>query len=119
MSYIKFCHWLAKNSLNASVKLPVKIAILDTGIDAGNAYIKTRWPPPTNGRDLKVFDKYYTDFLDTTAGPDDNDGHGTHIAGLLLRFAPNAHLYVARIANTRREFVNDVQFSSKIRSVCI
>jgi hypothetical protein len=117
MSYIKFCHWLAKNSPNSSVRSPVKVAILDTGIDAGNAYIRTKWPPSISAGDGNVSQRYYTDFVNTTSGPDDNDGHGTHIAGLMLRFAPNAHLYVARIANTRTQFVNDTQFSSKVRDV--
>lgn len=29
----------------------------------------------------------------------DEEGHGTHIAGLVLEYAPDAHLYVANVAN--------------------
>lgn len=34
----------------------------------------------------------------TPKSTSDDSGHGTHIAGLLLDFAPNSELYIAKIA---------------------
>ncbi|OAQ58684.1 subtilase family domain-containing protein [Pochonia chlamydosporia 170] len=64
----------------------VRIAVLDTGIDLQNTWIDGEsrrircWPA---GEDHK-----------------DNDGHGTHVAYLLLRLAPNALLRVCKVSNT-------------------
>lgn len=71
----------------ASKDKRIKIAILDTGIDMSNDWIKQRkgriqcWPA---GSDC-----------------DDKDGHGTHVAHLLLRLAPHAHLRICKVSRTR------------------
>lgn len=71
---------------------PVKIAILDTGLDMTHRDVEARvanirgtcnW---TNGR------------VDDTNIMDCN-GHGTHTAGLILDYAVDAELYVAKIAD--------------------
>jgi hypothetical protein len=71
---------------------PVKIAILDTGLDMTHPDVEARlaniretcnW---TNGRS---YDKNIADC----------NGHGTHTAGLILDYAADAELYVAKIAD--------------------
>jgi hypothetical protein len=65
----------------------IKIAILDTGVDVNNTWISQNlgrircWPD--------------------NAQCDDRDGHGTHVAHLLLRLAPHAHLRVAKVSSSR------------------
>ncbi|KAG4438022.1 hypothetical protein IFR05_006481 [Cadophora sp. M221] len=61
--------------------------VLDTGIDLTNTWISQRagriqrWPV---GEDCE-----------------DKDGHGTHVAHLLLRLAPHAQLHISKICKTR------------------
>lgn len=70
----------------------VKIAILDTGIDMDHQDVEARcehikgkydW---TSERPNRVIDQH---------------GHGTHTANLVMDYAPDAELYVAKIARTK------------------
>jgi len=139
--FIPSCKLLYVNSKAASRTCPVKVAIFDTGIDATNGFIKTRWPinlTAAENQSLKAmndeverekfwevkeplrreeFPTFYYDLLDNPSAPEDNDGHGTHIAGLILRFAPNAHLYVYRIGNTRKTINGDAKFADRVAAV--
>jgi hypothetical protein len=79
-----------------------RIAILDTGIclpeeakDLGytNRIIKTKsWLGDNT-----------TDDPELRLGDRDLDGHGTHAAGLLLKVAPEAEIYVARVFKGKKE----------------
>ncbi|KAI0379221.1 pfs domain-containing protein [Hypomontagnella monticulosa] len=71
----------------------VKIAILDTGIDLSH--------PDVEARDDNIKGKYNWLDEDLKTGVHDRNGHGTFGAGLLLDYAPDAHLYVAKIAEDR------------------
>jgi hypothetical protein len=78
----------------------IRIAIIDTGAELpeealdsyGNRLAGHKsWLTPTDkDKDLGRGDK-------------DMDGHGTHATGLLLRLAPDAEVYVARVFKKRRE----------------
>lgn len=71
---------------------PVRIAVLDTGIDMDHpsmrdSYhetIKQRrcWLPGEGEKDVE-----------------DNAGHGTFVAGLVLDYTPDAEVYIAKIAH--------------------
>jgi len=69
---------------------PVKIAILDTGLDPEHACIEAHderirghnWISKTRSTDFR-----------------DSHGHGTHIAGLMLDFIPHAELYIAKVTD--------------------
>ncbi|GFF44406.1 uncharacterized protein PAC_01091 [Aspergillus udagawae] len=65
----------------------VKIAILDTGIDLKNDFIRVN----------KTRIKGLESWIDDGNKSGDLFGHGTHTAGLLLRVAPTADIYVARV----------------------
>ncbi|KAK1142191.1 hypothetical protein N8T08_008117 [Aspergillus melleus] len=76
---------------------PVRIAILDSGLDPENPFLvedQQRNNPQI--KDARSF-VYGTETHDIR----DEIGHGTHALGLLLKVAPGAEIYVARIA--RRE----------------
>jgi hypothetical protein len=79
----------------------VRIAILDTGIDFAHELVKKY-------RDRKQIKKTKS-WIPGRPGTSDEDGHGTHAAMLLLKVAPEAELYIARIftdnLNVTREHV--------------
>jgi subtilisin family serine protease len=82
---------------HADLVEPVRIAILDSGLDPKNPFL-------IEDRELarpKV--KEARSFVHGTEPHDilDEIGHGTHALGLLLKVAPCAEIYVAKIA--RRE----------------
>ncbi|RAL09604.1 S8/S53 family peptidase [Aspergillus homomorphus CBS 101889] len=103
-----FCQFLAKRNGHADVK--TKIAVLDTGIDAEHEFVKAHW------RRDGLQDRGYQDF--TGAGTDphgsDVDGHGTHVAGIILRSAPHVDLYVVRIAARRKDLRRDREIHSRV-----
>ncbi|KAL8365506.1 hypothetical protein RB595_004360 [Gaeumannomyces hyphopodioides] len=71
------------------ISQPVRIAVLDTGLDLGHDSIpaeriiqKRNWVDPGRQDDIR-----------------DHDGHGTFVAGLLLKYAPDAELYVGKVCD--------------------
>lgn len=76
---------------------PVRIAILDSGLDPDNPFLVE------DRRQANPRVKEARSFVHGTGPHDIRDeiGHGTHALGLLLKVAPGAEIYVARIA--RRE----------------
>ncbi|KAL7910879.1 pfs domain-containing protein [Trichoderma velutinum] len=84
-----------KRFIPESLDLPnIKIAILDTGIDIEHLYIDARrenikgiynWLSEDEPADVRV--------------ATDMSGHGTFAASLILDYAPDAQLYVAKIAD--------------------
>ncbi|KAI9042925.1 S8/S53 family peptidase [Aspergillus affinis] len=74
----------------------VRIAILDTGYDEGAPFF---FLPGIQSR-LKG----WKDWVDRSDTPQDCDGHGTHLVSLIMKCAPEADLYVARIAKDARNF---------------
>lgn len=82
----------------------VKIAILDTGIDlehpdmeACEGRIKSvrSWVDGKNGEE------------EDSAGGDES-GHGTHTTGIILDVAPDADIYVARVALTGPSYPSQI-----------
>jgi subtilisin family serine protease len=72
---------------NLTTTTTVKVAILDTGIDATHPDVRE------SKHQIKAFKSWLT-----SGDTHDSFGHGTHIAGLLLELAPDAELYIAKIA---------------------
>ena len=93
----------------------VKIAILDTGIDLKHPLLK-------NYIDAGQIPQVH-DFVEDRDDIKDTNGHGTHSAHLLLKTAPNAAIYVARVfekakANKRTpDLVSEVSLLFKLRNV--
>ncbi|KAK8084724.1 subtilisin-like protein [Apiospora hydei] len=93
--------------LRTGARKRVKVAVLDTGIHMGqiNHWDKNR-ADIVDGKNPRI--KSRKDFLD----PDrtnkcmDLDGHGTHCVGVIRKVAPEADVYVARVAKDEREGPN-------------
>jgi hypothetical protein len=85
---------------------PVKIAVLDSGIDPQDITI---------AKHLKIPQKLiYRDFITGRHETlQDSVGHGTHTAAILLELARTARIYVARIVEDR-----DLRHPEKIAEVC-
>lgn len=77
----------------------VKIAILDTGIYATHPQIRDALQ--------KGNIKKYKGFPEALEPLRDGHGHGTHCTSVLLRTAPNASLYIARVADDNGKLSSD------------
>ncbi|KAF5024992.1 hypothetical protein F66182_2943 [Fusarium sp. NRRL 66182] len=87
---------------------PVKIAILDTGIDLDHPDFNQRARRRTKIAATSLPEEIQRDRIEVcknfTGGSEndvtDDDGHGTHIAGLILTIAPRAKLYIAKVSSS-------------------
>ncbi len=71
----------------------MKIALLDTGVDLNHPDIQAS-PESIKGKYSCVGETVGTAVHDL-------DGHGTFVTSLILDYAPDAEIYVAKIANTK------------------
>lgn len=78
-------------TVGANCKRRVRIAILDTGIDQTHPVMKTALG---DGRIAGY--KGFPEGLDPLV---DRHGHGTHGASVLMRTAPYAAIYIARVVD--------------------
>ena len=85
---------------------PVRVAILDTGIDA-------RHPQFKEALQLKKI-KASLGFPDSLDALSDRNGHGTHGASVFLRTAPHAVLYIARIADDNGNIASENNWASVV-----
>ena len=90
---------------------PVRIAILDSGLDPANPFlIEDQQLANPRIKEVRSFIH--------GAGPHeirDEIGHGTHALGLLLKVAPCAEIYVARIARRETLGPNTYDDIAKVR----
>jgi len=90
---------------------PVRIAILDSGLDPENPFlIEDQQLPNPRIKEARSF-------IHGTGPHDIRDeiGHGTHALGLLLKVAPCAEIYVAKIARRHTLDPNTYDDIAKVR----
>ncbi|CAK7237315.1 hypothetical protein SEUCBS140593_009918 [Sporothrix eucalyptigena] len=90
---------------------PIRVAVIDTGIDRGHADFQrartknflgqkpnpVQYEQPQKDR-IRVCKNFCKDQPEDDVT--DLDGHGTQVAGIILRLAPNAELYIARVCTS-------------------
>jgi hypothetical protein len=74
----------------------VKIAVLDTGVCSNHPTMEKH---QNRLKDLR-------NFVDGQGGVKDDHGHGTLTTSLLLRVAPKAEVYVAKVWDDKRKVVD-------------
>ncbi|KAF8853857.1 subtilisin-like protein, partial [Acephala macrosclerotiorum] len=78
----------------------IKVAILDTGIDSTHPFMSVG-----TGDQRRFKYSKYKDFTKADTAecetPVDTSGHGTHIAGIILKVCPYVDLYIARVFESR------------------
>ena len=77
--------WQAADS-KAANSAPV-VAVLDSGVNLNHEELKGHLWTNTNTRDLKGLHGY--DFANADTDPSDDNGHGTHVAGIISASANN------------------------------
>jgi len=81
----------------------VRIAILDTGVDSTHPDIQV-------AISRKQICRFFPETSDAESPLDprhDENGHGTHGTSVLIRVAPNATIYVARVADAKQSLYYD------------
>lgn len=88
----------------------VKVAILDSGIDLDHPWFskKGQFCQEMPRERVKGYCSFLLGPIDDKGGnqeginlAEDIIGHGTHVASLVLRLAPNAFVYVARVIDDK------------------
>lgn len=89
---------------------PVRIAILDTGVNSSHPDIQAEVNPGGHIREYKGFPQRFDPLADQT-------GHGTHVVSVLLQTAPHAALYVARVADDNGDLChhNEYEATAEVR----
>lgn len=88
----------------------VKIAVLDTGIDWSDSFIR-------GAKDRIVNWKNWADDRqdkDSQQQVHDGAGHGTHVTALLLKTAPEAKIFVSRVANQNGAMISPEMIAKAI-----
>ena len=90
---------------------PIRIAILDTGIDKSSGSILGAFA-------MKRLQKQYCQSWvgDDPTNVHDTHGHGTNTAGLLLEVAPHAEIYVAKVFSGSSFGVEEAKNVAKVAS---
>jgi len=94
------CHKLlneGEQRLNGDETIPLKIAILDTGIDSKHEHFRGKIGKNKPFRAIQEFCGGGIHPTNTFPHGKDELPHGTHVAALLNRVAPTAWIYIARV----------------------
>lgn len=89
----------------------VSVAILDTGYDpdSGSGFF--------DHGSVNNHLKGWKDFVGAGDRPQDTDGHGTHTVSLLMQVAPEADIFVARVARNSKELETCSENVAQVRKL--
>lgn len=111
--FIKFRKSILPGKFDDNAMERVRLTIIDTGVDGTHPYIKKRWQRYRTGTKIPLF----KDFDSAVDSPIDEDGHGTFIAGLVLRLAPDVEVSVARVCRDQSSMNKDESREQKLAKV--
>jgi hypothetical protein len=84
----------------------IKIAVIDTGFEVTVPFFHS----PSRRSRLKL----WKDWVKDSPDPIDTAGHGTHIVSLIMTIAPEADIYVARVAEDRKGLEGASEIVAKV-----
>jgi subtilisin family serine protease len=76
--------------INHKSKRKIKIAVIDTGIDSSNPYLKNKIYIPKEYKNEYNFSGI--DLVSRNFFPKDLNGHGSHVSGIILSMIPDAEI---------------------------
>ena len=88
----------------------IRVAVIDTGCDVESEFFHGK-----RGRRLPR--NFWTDFVDESVTPIDEDGHGTAMVSLVMNIAPQADVYVARVARRPQDLDESVDNVAQVCSL--
>ncbi|KAE8411484.1 hypothetical protein BDV36DRAFT_274502 [Aspergillus pseudocaelatus] len=91
-----FNHELSRSALPVA-PVRVRLAVLDTGCNDNAPFFLS----PENDFRLRE----WKDFVDDANHFEDCHGHGTHLTSLIMKIAPQAEIYVARVAKDPKDIL--------------
>lgn len=97
--YIACLDGLEESRKSESQKRPIRIAVLDTGIRIDETDETDVTDELLKGGKARIAMK--RSFIGHDDQHLDSYGHGTHVVRLLLRFAPNAEIVVAKVSENK------------------
>lgn len=84
---------ISKDCTQGQKRRAIRVAVLDTGYDDEAAFFQV----PTRRRRIRQWKDFYGNMDD----PIDENGHGSHTAALIMKVAPTADVYIARVTKDR------------------
>lgn len=98
--------------INRTDDSPVRVAVLDTGIDSSHPEFVNETKDDGRIKDWKgfPFDPLH-----------DKRGHGTYVASVILRSAPRTALYIARVSDDsgKLDAANDYEAAANVPNLSI
>ena len=90
---------LAQACTNPGIAGSGPVAVLDTGVDLQHPKFAGRIWRQTGPALFEIQPQYKADIVNDDAVPLDNNGHGTHVAGIVVDAAPQAEIMVIKVLN--------------------
>lgn len=84
----------------------IRIAVLDTGYDPKAEFFVDR------DRNERL--RGWKDWVTDSAWPRDDEGHGSRVLSLIMKVAPMADVYVARVAKNSNELERSVKSIAEV-----
>ena len=85
----------------------IRVAVIDTGCDVESEFFHGK-------RGRRLPQNSWKDFVNESVRPIDEDGHGTAMVSLVMNMAPQANIYVARVARRPLDLDESIDNVAKV-----